>query len=41
MIPKETVDLILNTVRIEDIVGDFVTLKRRQKKLKETLKTED
>lgn len=29
MIPKETVDLILNTVRIEDIVGDFVTLKRR------------
>ena len=29
MIPKETVDLILDTVRIEDIVGDFVTLKRR------------
>ena len=29
MINKETVDLILNTVRIEDIVGDFVTLKRR------------
>jgi DNA primase len=29
MIPKDTVDLILNTVRIEDIVGDFVTLKRR------------
>jgi DNA primase len=29
MIKKETVDLILDTVRIEDIVGDFVTLKRR------------
>ena len=29
MIPKDTVDLILNTARIEDIVGDFVTLKRR------------
>ena len=29
MIQKDTVDLILNTVRIEDIVGDFVTLKRR------------
>ena len=29
MIPKETVDLILDTVRIEDIIGDFVTLKRR------------
>ena len=29
MIPKETVDLILDTARIEDVVGDFVTLKRR------------
>ncbi|MBQ0077376.1 MAG: DNA primase [Bacteroidales bacterium] len=29
MIKQETVDLILDTVRIEDIVGDFVTLKRR------------
>lgn len=29
MIAKDTVDLILNTVKIEDIVGDFVTLKRR------------
>ena len=29
MIPKETVDRILDEVRIEDIVGDFVTLKRR------------
>lgn len=29
MIPKETVDKILDTARIEDIVGDFVTLKRR------------
>ena len=29
MIPKETVDLILDTARIEEVVGDFVTLKRR------------
>ena len=29
MIPQETVDLILDTARIEDVVGDFVTLKRR------------
>ena len=29
MIPKETVDLILDTARIEDVVGDFVTLKRQ------------
>ena len=29
MIPRETVDLILDTARIEDVVGDFVTLKRR------------
>jgi len=29
MIPQETVDRILDTARIEDIVGDFVTLKRR------------
>lgn len=29
MIPQETVDLILDTTRIEDVVGDFVTLKRR------------
>lgn len=29
MIPKETVDKILDTAQIEDIVGDFVTLKRR------------
>ncbi|MCM1501500.1 MAG: DNA primase [Bacteroidales bacterium] len=29
MIPKETVDKILDTARIEDVVGDFVTLKRR------------
>jgi len=29
MIPQETVNLILDTARIEDIVGDFVTLKRR------------
>ena len=29
MIPRETVDLILETARIEEVVGDFVTLKRR------------
>lgn len=29
MIAQETVDLILDTARIEDVVGDFVTLKRR------------
>ena len=29
MIPRETVDLILETARIEEVVSDFVTLKRR------------
>lgn len=29
MIPQETVNLILDTARVEDVVGDFVTLKRR------------
>ncbi|MBQ9548737.1 MAG: DNA primase [Bacteroidales bacterium] len=29
MIPQETVDQILDTARIEEVVGDFVTLKRR------------
>lgn len=29
MIPKETADLILDTARIEEVIGDFVTLKRR------------
>lgn len=29
MIPQETVNLILDTARIEDVVSDFVTLKRR------------
>ena len=29
MIPQETVSLILDTAKIEDVVGDFVTLKRR------------
>ncbi len=29
MIPQETVALILDTARIEDVVGDFVTLRRR------------
>ena len=28
MIPQDTVNLILDTARVEDIVGDFVTLKR-------------
>lgn len=29
MIPKETIDKIIETARIEDVVGDFVALKRR------------
>ncbi|MBR4735359.1 MAG: DNA primase, partial [Bacteroidales bacterium] len=29
MIPRETVDLILDTARVEEVIGDFVTLKRR------------
>ena len=29
MIPRETVDLIIETARIEDVVGDFVSLKKR------------
>lgn len=29
MIPKDTVDKIIETSRIEDVVGDFVSLKRR------------
>jgi DNA primase len=29
VIPQETVSLILDTARIEDVVGDYVTLKRR------------
>ena len=29
MIPKETIDLILDTARIEEVVGDYVTLKRQ------------
>jgi DNA primase len=29
MIPKATIDLILDTARIEDVVGDYVTLKRQ------------
>ena len=29
MIPYETVDRIIDTARIEEVVGDFVTLKRR------------
>ena len=29
MIPKETIDQIFETARIEEIVGDFVSLKKR------------
>ena len=29
MIPQETVDKILEAARIEEVVGDFVNLKRR------------
>ncbi len=29
MIPKETIDSIYDSVRIEEVVGDFVTLKKR------------
>jgi DNA primase len=29
MIPKETIDTIFDSVRIEEVVGDFVTLKKR------------
>ena len=29
MIPKETIDTIYDNVRIEEVVGDFVTLKKR------------
>ena len=29
MIPQETVQKILDTARIEEVIGDFVTLRRR------------
>ena len=29
MIPKETIDAIFETARIEEVVRDFVTLKKR------------
>ena len=29
MIPQETVDKILDTAQIADVVGDYVSLKRR------------
>tara|TARA_Y100001933_G_scaffold207020_1_gene210066 strand:- start:284 stop:391 length:108 start_codon:yes stop_codon:yes gene_type:complete len=32
MIPKETVDLIFETARVEEIVSDFVTLKKKRSK---------
>ncbi|MCR5003836.1 MAG: DNA primase [Bacteroidales bacterium] len=34
MIPKETVDRIIDAARIEEVVGDFVTLKRAGSSLK-------
>ena len=33
MIPKETVDRILDTAQIADVVGDFVSLKRRRRSM--------
>ena len=30
MIPKETVDLIFETARIEEVVNDFVPLKKKR-----------
>ena len=29
MIPKDTVDKIIETARVEEVVGDFITLKKR------------
>ena len=29
MIPQETVQKILDTARVEEVIGDFVTLRRR------------
>ena len=29
MIPKDTIDQIFETARIEEVVGDFVALKKR------------
>jgi DNA primase len=29
LIPKETIDLVIDTARIEEVVGDFVSLKKR------------
>ena len=29
MIPKETIDSIFDNARIEEVVGDFITLKKR------------
>lgn len=29
MIPKNTVDTILETARVEEVIGDFITLKKR------------
>ena len=31
MIPKDIIDNIFETARIEEVVGDFVTLKKRSK----------
>ena len=29
MIPRETVQKILDTARVEEVIGDFVTLRKR------------
>ncbi|MBQ9705644.1 MAG: hypothetical protein IJV55_05620, partial [Paludibacteraceae bacterium] len=29
MIPKETIDQIYTTARIEEVIGDYMTLRRR------------
>ena len=40
MIPKETIDTIFETARIEEVVGDFVTLKKRGANTKGLIKNE-
>lgn len=30
MIPRETIDTIFNTARIDEVVGDFVNLKKEE-----------
>ena len=33
MIPKETIDTIFETARIEEVIGDFVTLKKHNQSI--------